>query len=279
MTCTELSVLHEGLCRIKHSWTFRKLLGSKEWHTPTMRYSFQRTGKNLLVFQLCLLLNLCVFQKPGLFFSESKALNIWEIGLAARCIIYIRAGMRTDTVRKMKRSGSSHKPHNLKANSGCRGKHEHLDLHNIHFFSQNQSLQHLVPWEFKGNQVWYDNSTNQLAAHMPHARPLYGERNAAGGEECWPTVHYTQPTSTCVETAVSTFFSLTSFTSFFMFLPCSSVFISFVLTFELKLQTPITPKPQIQCKSSGKRPAGQIWSGQKYKNIKGKWCLYQLSCC
>lgn len=209
MTCIELSVLHEGLCRIKHSWTFRKLLGSKEWHTLWPWGIPSNTLAKISWSFSSAYCWMCVFQEPGLFFSESKALNIWEIGLAARCIIYIRAGMRTDIVRKMKRSGSSHKPHNLKANSGCQGKHEHLDLHNIHFFSQNQSLQHLVPWEFKGNQVWYDNSTNQLAAHMPHARPLYGERNAAGGEECWPTVHYTQPTSTCVETAVSTFFSLT----------------------------------------------------------------------
>lgn len=40
--------------------------------------------------------------------SEVTGLNIWEIGLAAPCIIYIRTGERTDIVRKMKRSGSSH---------------------------------------------------------------------------------------------------------------------------------------------------------------------------
>lgn len=70
-----------------------------------------------------------------------------------------------------------------------------------------------------------------------------------------------------------------SFASFFIFLPCSSVFNFIVLTFKWKLQTVITPKPQMQYKSCGRRPAGQIWSGQKYKNINRKWCLHQSSCC
>lgn len=40
--------------------------------------------------------------------SEVTGLNIREIGLAAPCIIYIRAGVRTDIVRKMKKSSSSY---------------------------------------------------------------------------------------------------------------------------------------------------------------------------
>lgn len=40
--------------------------------------------------------------------SEVTGLNIREIGLAAPCIIYIRAGARTDIVRKMKKSSSSY---------------------------------------------------------------------------------------------------------------------------------------------------------------------------
>lgn len=67
--------------------------------------------------------------------------------------------MKTDIVRKMKRSGSSHiarvrkKVHNLSANSGCQGWLEHLDLHNACFFPhQNQFLKCSFPQVLEGNR-------------------------------------------------------------------------------------------------------------------------------
>lgn len=68
--------------------------------------------------------------------------------------------MRSDIVRKMKRSGSSHiarvrkKVHNLSANSGCQGWLEHLDLHNACFFPPPESVSEMFfPSSIGGKQV------------------------------------------------------------------------------------------------------------------------------
>lgn len=179
--------------------------------------------------------------------SEVTGLNIREIGLAAPCIIYIRAGVRTDIVRKMKKSSSSYiaclpkekKKHNLKANSGCQRRLEHLDLHNtclfFFFFFRISGYDAGSPECSK--ETRFDMIILQLGSplcHMPdlsvgrgmqlalltinqpdgggggwwlwrRRRCCDGEVLAAAG--CWPTFHYThtQPTSTCVQTAASAF--------------------------------------------------------------------------
>lgn len=133
------------------------------------------------------------------------------------------------------------KKHNLKANSGCQRRLEHLDLHNtclfFFFFFRISGYDAGSPECSK--ETRFDMIILQLGSplcHMPdlsvgremqlalltinqpdgggggwwlwrRRRCCDGEVLAAAG--CWPTFHYThthtQPTSTCVQTAASAF--------------------------------------------------------------------------
>lgn len=197
--------------------------------------------------------------------SEVTGLNIREIGLAAPCIIYIRAGVRTDIVRKMKKSSSSYiaclpkekKKHNLKANSGCQRRLEHLDLHNtclfFFFFFRISGYDAGSPECSK--ETRFDMIILQLGSplcHMPdlsvgrgmqlalltinqpdgggggwwlwrRRRCCDGEVLAAAG--CWPTFHYTHTHTTNFYMCANGCFSILPFSSL-TFFPVPPLFLS-----------------------------------------------------
>lgn len=99
--------------------------------------------------------------------SQGKALEYYSLkknaenGLAASCMIYIMASVRTDIVQKMIRSDSSHKAYDFEL--------EHLDIRNICPSFSNQWLQCSFPACSRGTR--FDIIILQLSTQPAAVRP------------------------------------------------------------------------------------------------------------